>query len=145
MSDSEVNDIYNQGSDFITPFKIKQSDDSYAYSSELEYLDFEQSLLYENNSIDFMCCGMDMLKGVNINLTDSIKTARYAFAKTAIGTDAQYQIQINTNNYINTYGMFDDLQGEGVVTVTWGALAETPDLVTYAELYEQYWNKDNII
>ena len=145
MTDSEVENIYNSQSIFMSPFKTKQLDNSYAYSSGLEYLDFEQSLLYENNSIDFLCCRMNMLKGININLTDAIKTARYAFAGTSITTDVQYQIQINTNNYINTYGMLDDLQGNGVVTVKWGTLADEPDLVTYAELYERYWNNDKIV
>lgn len=145
MTDTEVENIYNSQSSFMSPFKTKQLDDSYSYSLGLTYLDFEQSLLYENNSIDFLCCGMNALKGININLTDAIKTARYAFAGTSISTDTQYQIQINTNNYINTYGMLDDLQGDGVVTVKWGTLAEDPDLMTYVELYERYWNNDNII
>lgn len=145
MSNEEVELLYNNKGTFMSPFKTKQLNDTYDYSSNLTYLDFEQSLLYENDSIDFVCCGMKALNGININLTDAIKTARYAFAGTSINTDEQYQIIINTNNYINTYGMLDDLQGDGTVTVRWGTLAEDPDLMTYAELYERYWNNDNII
>ena len=144
MSNEEVELLYNNKGAFMSPFKTKQLNDTYDYSSNLTYLDFEQSLLYENDSIDFVCCGMKSLNGININLTDAIKTARYAFAGTSISTDEQYQIIINTNNYINTYGMLDDLQGDGIVTVKWGTLAEDPDLTTYAELYERYWNNDSI-
>ena len=145
MSNEEVELLYNNKGAFMSPFKTKQLNDTYDYSSNLTYLDFEQSLLYENDSIDFVCCGMKSLNGININLTDAIKTARYAFAGTSINTDEQYQIIINTNNYINTYGMLDDLQGNGIVTIKWGTLAEDPDLMTYAELYERYWTNDNII
>ena len=145
MTDEELEAFYNNKGAFMSPFKTKQLNDIYDYSPNLTYLNFEQSLLYENNSIDFVCCGMKLLNGININLTDAIKTARYAFAGTSISTDEQYQIIINTNNYINTYGMLDDLQGDGTVTVRWGTLAEDPDLTTYAELYERYWNNDNII
>jgi hypothetical protein len=140
----EIKEIYDS-KNFMSPFKAKQSNGTYDYPSNLTHLVFEQSLLYENNSIDFMCCGMSDLEGVNISLTDTIKTARYAFAGTSIRTNDQYKIIINTNNYINTYGILDDLQGDGTVTVMWGPLAEEPDLLTYAELYERYWNNDNII
>ena len=145
MSNEEVELLYNNKGAFMSPFKTKQLNDTYDYSPNLTYLYFEQSLSYENNSIDFVCCGMKLLNGININLTDAIKTARYAFAGTSISTDEQYQIIINTNNYINTYGMLDDLQGNGIVTIKWGTLAEDPDLMTYAELYERYWTNDNII
>lgn len=145
MSNEEVELLYNNKGAFMSPFKTKQLNDTYDYSPNLTYLYFEQSLSYENNSIDFVCCGMKSLNGININLTDAIKTARYAFAGTSISIDEQYQIIINTNNYINTYGMLDDLQGDGIVTVKWGTLAEDPDLTTYAELYERYWTNDNII
>lgn len=144
MSNEDVELLYNNKGAFMSPFKTKQLNDTYDYSPNLTYLYFEQSLSYENNSIDFVCCGMKLLNGININLTDAIKTARYAFAGTSISTDEQYQIIINTNNYINTYGMLDDLQGDGIVTVKWGTLAEDPDLTTYAELYERYWNNDKI-
>ena len=113
----------------------------------MQYLDFEQNLMYQNNSIDLLCCGMQNLKGINITLGNNVKSARYAFANTQIGTNNIYNIFIDTNNYINTFGMLDDIAfSEGqLITIKWLDSANDPDLLTYAELYEQYWNNEHII
>ena len=90
---------------------------------------------------------MSSLKGVNINFTDAINDAVYAFTNTMISTDKKYQIQINTNNYINMYGIFHGVNipvGKSI-TVKWGIGATDPDMQTYAELYEQYWDNPQII
>ena len=130
-----------------SPFMISFTDGELGYPEALNYIDFEQDLKYQNGSIDFLCCNMTNLKRVNIVLTSNIKTARYAFAGTDISTDDKYKITISTNNYIDTKGIFDDIEfsNGGSITVTWNESVDDPNLLLYAELYEQYWNNDNII
>lgn len=146
LIDVQYNKI-NNGEIWNSPFMIENVEGELTYPKELQYIDFEKDLKYQNYSIDFICCNMVNLKGVNISLTDTIKTARYAFAGTSIRTNDKYQIVISTNNYIDTKGIFDDIDfaSEGVIEVVWNESVNDPNLLLYAELYEQYWDNDNIV
>ena len=146
LIDVQYNKI-NTGEIWNSPFMIENVEGELVYPEELQYIDFEKDLKYQNNSIDFICCNMVNLKGVNISLTDTIKTARYAFAGTGIRTNDKYQIVVSTNNYIDTKGIFDDIDfsSEGIIEVIWNESVNDPNLLLYAELYEQYWDNDNIV
>ena len=149
LSNDAIQTFYNSNQSFVSPFMILDTSQSgdYKYPETLNYINFEQNLGYENNSIDFICCGMEFLRGVDIILGDGIKTARYAFAKTKISINDRCSILINTNNYINTFGMLDDIEiSEGQsITIRWLDNVDDPDLITYAELYEQYWSNEQVV
>ena len=120
------------------------------YEGDL-YVDFSSELLIKDlRNIDDLYKGLSQLKRVNINFTDNIESAQNLFSGTNIRTDNKYQIQINTNNYINMKGIFDNISfgentEEGIIIVKWGIGATNPDLRLYHELYSQYWNNSNII
>lgn len=147
LIEDQYNKVKNGTTTWNSPFMIVNPSGALIYPTSLKYIDFEKDLKYQNNSIDFICCKMSNLKGVNITLTDNIKTARYAFAKTNIRTNDKYKIIISTNNYIDTKGIFDDItfSNNGIIEVIWNETVNDPNLLLYAELYEQYWDNDNII
>ena len=131
---------------------FKKSDGTYVKIKE--YI-FDPSLSYSNNSIANIFNGNTNIESINIELTDEITDASNAFNGCInLSTDNERRIEINTSNYINTQGMFDNTNNTNntnnprdKITISWNKdlTNETSDLLTYAELYEQYWDKEHII
>lgn len=138
----------------LTPFKYQSNDLNEEYNEIKEYI-FEPSLKYTANCVDYLFANNSYIESIDIVFNDNIQSAQYAFSgcenlttenlTTENLTTKNGRIEINTSNYINTLGMLDGTCKN--ITITWNKFLtnETTDLLTYAELYEQYWNKENII
>lgn len=130
----------------ITNHGISPFSDKYGNYSTIKSYEFDNNLVYTDKSIDNLFKGNTNIESIKITLGDNITSAKYAFAGcTNLTTDNDGYIEINTSNYIDTKGMLDNT--EQPITIKWNdSLTNSAiDLLTYAELYEQYWNKDNII
>lgn len=140
-NDEKLSNVKDEILENITVSNLSTSfvNSHYGNNSTLENLIFEQGLHYENNNIDCICYNMTSLKNVDITLDSNITSARYAFANcTNLGKDEECTIEITSSNYINTLGILDGVKGKIKI------IANNIDLKTYGELYEQYWNCDNI-
>jgi hypothetical protein len=113
--------------------------------NNIETYIFELDLKYENNSIDNLFKDNEYIKSIDIVFNDNIQSAKHAFSGCTNLSTENGRIEINTSNYINTLGMLDGTTKS--ITITWNdsLTNKTIDLLTYAELYEQYWNQENII
>jgi len=114
------------------------------YPDIKEYI-FDDTINFTYNSIDDLFKNNEKIESVKIILDDRLSSAKNAFYGCVnLTTDNGGYIKISSSNYINTLGMFDNTTQN--IIVEWDDLLtnKTTNLLTYAELYEQYWNQDNI-
>ena len=111
-------------------------------SSTLKTLLIMPGMNYQNNSIDQLFEGHKSLEKIEITLDNNVSSARRAFADyNTRNPNSEFHIIITSSNYIDTTGIFDNNNNNIVVDF----IGSNVDLATYAELYEQYYDKSNII
>ena len=131
LRQSELTDTGNYNNIFST---IEEN--RYNYTPVKEYI--IENVLSENKNMDYLMINNTNIESFSIILSDNVNSIQHAFSGCSNATG---RISITTENYINTNGIIDNVEKCEIV---WSENIN-PDLQTYAELYEQYWNNDKII